>query len=78
MRDAPAYLKAARAYGIPAALEVSQSGRGVFPHLFMTAIRTAKSSGVTHESRRRARGLARGDDHRRPHHRVYSNYGSSR
>jgi hypothetical protein len=28
MLDALAYLKAARAYGIPAALEVSQSGRG--------------------------------------------------
>lgn len=34
MLDALAYLKAARAYGIPAALEVSQSGRGAHVWIF--------------------------------------------
>ena len=34
MLDALAYMKAARSYGIPAALEVSQSGRGAHVWIF--------------------------------------------
>ena len=36
MRDALAYVKAARAVGVPAALEISQSGRGAHTWVFLT------------------------------------------
>ncbi|MGA9361737.1 MAG: hypothetical protein WBW75_28230 [Mycobacterium sp.] len=44
MLDALAYLKAARAYGIPAALEVSQSGRGAHVWIFFTQATSASAA----------------------------------
>jgi hypothetical protein len=46
MLDAPAYMKAARAHKVPAALEVSQSGRGAHVWIFFaqaTSAATARS-----------------------------------
>jgi superfamily II DNA or RNA helicase len=55
MLDALAYLKAARASGVPAALEISQSGRGAHVWIFFTdtvAAHVARSVGtaLTHEA----------------------------
>ena len=44
MLDALAYLKAARAYGIPAALEVSQSGRGAHVWIFFAQATPASAA----------------------------------
>ena len=44
MLDALAYLKAARAYGIPAALEVSQSGRGAHVWIFFAQATSASAA----------------------------------
>ncbi len=50
MLDAVAYMKAARAYQVPAALEVSQSGRGAHVWIFFaqaTSAATARSIGTS-------------------------------
>ena len=44
MLDALAYLKVARAYGIPAALEVSQSGRGAHVWIFFAQATPASAA----------------------------------
>lgn len=49
MLDALAYMKAARAHNVPAALEVSQSGRGAHVWIFFAqATSAAKLSQVAH------------------------------